>query len=139
MEELRIAGTTKVAFDAAIDKGTAILSAMLVDLGEACRITAEEVKVEDTDNPDCYRFGLEAEPSAYKVISRGWLNAQNRTSLYSKETIEPGKTYHYEIDMVPTDHSVKAGHKLALILYGIDAQATSIAKTSSPFSRYNCS
>ena len=26
--------------------------------------------------------------------------------------------------MVPTDHSVRAGHKLGLIIYGIDAEAT---------------
>lgn len=35
--DLRIAGTVKVSFDAAIDKKTAILSAMLVDLGDAKR------------------------------------------------------------------------------------------------------
>lgn len=120
-QNLRVSGTVKVAFDAALDKGTAILSAMLVDLGEDCRITAEEIKVDDEGT---YRFGLENEPSKYKVISRGWLNAQNRTSLWSKEELTAGEKYHYEFDMVPTDHTVKAGHKLALILYGIDAEAT---------------
>jgi len=121
-QELRIAGTVKVGFDAAIDKDTAILSAMLVDLGEDCRITAEEVKVDEVIGT--YKFALESEPSQYKVISRGWLNAQNRSSLWSKEKIKQGEFYHYEFDMVPTDHSVKAGHKLALIIYGIDAEAT---------------
>lgn len=130
----RMSGTVKVGFDAAIDRETAILSAMLVDLGDDCRITAEEVVVEaeagDPANKLCnderhaFIFGLEAEPSPYRVISRGWLNAQNRNCLWSKEEIEPGKTYHYEIDMVPTDYTVKNGHKLALILYGIDAEET---------------
>ena len=32
-ENIRISGTVKVSFDAAIDRETAILSAMLVDLG----------------------------------------------------------------------------------------------------------
>ena len=41
-----------------------------------------------------------------------------------KEEIKPGVSYHYEIDMVPTDHVLDEGHELALILYGIDAQAT---------------
>lgn len=36
---------------------------------------------------------------------------------------KPGVSYHYEIDMVPTDHVLDEGHELALILYGIDAQA----------------
>ena len=119
-ESLRISGTVKLSFDAAIDRETAILSAMLVDLGEACRITEEEIQ-----HPDgTYTFGLEKEPSAYKVISRGWLNAQNRSCLWSKEKIVPGEFCHYAIDMVPTDHVLASGHKLALILYGIDAEET---------------
>ena len=119
-ENIRISGTVKVSFDAAIDRETAILSAMLVDLGDAKRITAEEIK-----HPDgTYSFGLEAEPSKYKVISRGWINAQNRSCIWKKEEIKPGVSYHYEIDMVPTDHVLDEGHELALILYGIDAQAT---------------
>ena len=119
-ESLRISGTVKFSFDAAIDRETAILSAMLVDLGEACRITEEEIQ-----HPDgTYTFGLEKEPSAYKVISRGWLNSQNRSCLWSKEKIVPGEFCHYAIDMVPTDHVLASGHKLALILYGIDAEET---------------
>ena len=50
--------------------------------------------------------------------------ALNRTCLWSKEDIEPGEFYHYDMKMVPTDHTLKRGHKLALILYGIDAQQT---------------
>lgn len=117
--ELRISGTVKVRFDAKLDKNTAILSAMLVEIGKDDRITAEEIKI---DEDGTYRFGLA--PSEFKVISRGWLNAQNRTTIWSKEALQIGKSYHYEFDMVPTDHTVKAGHKLALILYGIDAQET---------------
>ena len=50
----------------------------------------------------------------------------HRTDLLSgaKEEIEPGRIYHYSFDMVPTDHTLAEGHQLALILYGIDAEAT---------------
>ncbi|MDD6816235.1 MAG: CocE/NonD family hydrolase, partial [Firmicutes bacterium] len=132
-DTLRVAGSVKVAFDAAIDRGTAILSAMLVDLGEDCRITAEQVpaagcsdaaKEDQAVLTELFRFGLEETPSKYKVISRGHLNAQNRTCLWSKEEIRPGQYYHYAFDMVPTDHTLKKGHKLGLILYGIDAEQT---------------
>ena len=125
VQELRIAGTIQVSFDAAIDQKTAILSAMLVDLGDARRITEEQIQQED----GTYTFGLEEQPSPYKVISRGWLNAQNRSCLWSKEEIVPGKFYPYEIHMVPTDHVLPAGHQLALILYGVDAQETQRPKT----------
>ncbi len=120
-EAIRIAGTVKVGFDAKLDRGTAILSAMLVDLGEDRRITSEEVKIDDEGT---FRFGIEEEPSKYKVISRGWLNAQNRTSIWSKEELKKNETYHYEFDMVPTDHTLRNGHNLALVLYGIDAEET---------------
>ena len=124
-QERRIAGTVTVAFDAAIDRKTAILSAMLVDLGDADRITEEQIQHED----GTYTFGIEKEPSPYKVISRGWLNAQNRSCLWSKEEIVPDKFYHYEINMVPTDHVLASGHSLALILYGIDAEETQRPET----------
>ena len=117
---LRISGTVKVSFDAAIDRETAILSAMLVDLGAARRITEEQIPHED----GTYSFGVEEVSSPYKVISRGWLNAQNRSCLWRKERIVPGEMYHYEIGMVPTDYVLEPGHELALILYGIDAEAT---------------
>lgn len=117
---LRISGTVKVSFDAVIDRETAILSTMLVDLGASRRITEEQIPHED----GTYSFGVEEAPSPYKVISRGWLNAQNRSCLWRKERIVPGEMYHYEIDMVPTDYVLEPGHELALILYGIDAEAT---------------
>ncbi|NCE98681.1 CocE/NonD family hydrolase [Emergencia sp. 1XD21-10] len=124
--ELRISGTVKVSFDAAIDQKTAILSAMLVDIGQDCRFTTEQIPVSEIPVKEngCFVFGRESDPSAYKVISRGFLNAQNRTCLYSKEEIIPGQTMHYSFDMIPTDHSLKKGHQLALILYGIDTQHT---------------
>ena len=73
--------------------------------------------------------GLEAlpvgrEPSAFKVISRGWMNAQNRRSHYCKDTIEPGVIYDYQFSMVPMDHTVRAGRRLCLVLYGTDVEAT---------------
>lgn len=124
---LRISGTVKVSFDAAIDHGTAILSAMLVDLGEDCRITAEQIPTTDDNQEvlaELFEFGIEEKASKYKVISRGHLNAQNRTCLWSKEEICEGQYYHYEFNMVPTDHTLKKEHKLGLILYGIDAEQT---------------
>lgn len=119
-ESLRFSGTAKVSFQAALNQPTGILSAMLVDLGEDLRITAEEVDAGDGK----FTFGLEKEPSDFKVITRGWLNPQNRNCLWSKEAISEGQFYDYTIEMVPTDHTLKQGHKLALILYGIDAEET---------------
>lgn len=116
---VRFAGTAIIEFDAAIDRPTGILSAMIVDLGEDCRITAEEIKVGDE-----YRFGVEETPSLYKVITRNSMNAQNRSCIWSKEEIKGGKFYHYALEMVPTDYTIRKGHKIGVIIYGIDAEQT---------------
>lgn len=120
LDMVRISGRPLIKFDAAIDKRTAILSAALVDIGEDIRLTSEPIP--NTDEP--FSFKIEDEPSQYKIITRGWMNAQNRESIISKSEIAPGKRYTYSFEMVPTDYSLKRGHKLALILYGIDAEAT---------------
>lgn len=131
-DELRICGTVNVSFEAAIDKPTAIFSVMLVDYGEEKRLLeTQEVAHKDgiiwgknTPVADELRFTEEKEPSLYRIITRGWMNAQNRTCIWKKETIEEGKFYSYSFDTVPMDYTVKQGHKLGLILYGIDPEAT---------------
>jgi X-Pro dipeptidyl-peptidase len=119
-EELRLSGTFRISFRASLNRPTAILSAMLVDLGEDRRVTAEQEEAEDGS----FLFGLEQNPSPYKVITRGWMNAQNRTSNWSKEELKQGCFYDYAFDMIPTDYRLRRGHKLALLIYGTDAEAT---------------
>ncbi len=121
MDELRISGEVTISFDAALDRDTAILSAMLVDIGEDRRITDN---LEELDSEGTFRFGLEENPSPYRVISRGWLNAQNRSCLWKKQRIEKGEYYNYKIQMVPEDYTLRRGHSLGLIIYGTDVQET---------------
>ena len=124
-EDIRITGSVRVSFRAYIDKPVAIFSAMLVDLGKARRISPGNIIIDGTPgNPDEFLFGTEDEPSEYKIITRGWLNAQNRDNNWSKKEIISGKLYDYEIEMVGTDHTLPAGHQLELILYGSDADFT---------------
>ncbi|MFV0518157.1 MAG: Xaa-Pro dipeptidyl-peptidase [Aminipila sp.] len=131
--ELRICGTVQISFEAAINQDTCPLSAMLVDLGSDRRITNEQKVVEaksiawgkNTPLADKIEFVLEKEPSKFKVISRGWLNVQNRSSICSKEEIEKDKFYLYKFNMIPMDYTVRSGHKIGLIIYGTDPEATS--------------
>jgi X-Pro dipeptidyl-peptidase len=121
-EKFRISGTSHLSFTASINRGTAILSAMLVDFGLSRRLTEEEIHPEKDE--DLFEFALEKEPSKYRIITRGWLNAQNYASISNKKHIEPGQDYNFSFDMVPTDYSLKKGHKLGLIIYGTDAEFT---------------
>ncbi|MEG2917592.1 MAG: Xaa-Pro dipeptidyl-peptidase [Clostridium sp.] len=130
--EARISGEIQVSFSAAIDKETAILSAMLVDYGEDNRmLVSQEVAEKDgitwglnTPKSDVKKFAFEEEPSKYRVISRGWMNAQNRKCVWNKEEVEVGTFYDYSFKMIPMDYTVKPGHRLGVILYGTDTQAT---------------
>lgn len=123
-DTLRITGIPNISFKASLNRGTAILSAMLVDIGSCKRLTEEELHPMPEKDEALFEFGLEAEESKYRVITRGWLNAQNYKSLKYKSKLKEGESYEFSFDMVPIDYSVKKGHKLALIIYGTDAEFT---------------
>lgn len=119
-EEIRISGTIEVSFEAALNRNTGILSAMLVDVGLEKRLTTNQTILDNGE----FTFDIEKDPSQYKVISRGWMNAQNRLCNWEKEELIPNTFYKYFFKMLPTDYTIGKGHKIALILYGIDPQAT---------------
>lgn len=131
-KETRICGKIRISFEAAIDRPTGILSAMLVDVGSQCRtLDTRETAVENgivwgknTPISHLVRFKVENTPSPYKIITRGWLNPQNRNNDWCKEAVEPGHFYKYSFHMVPMDYTVKEGHQMALIIYGTDPEAT---------------
>ncbi|MGX6977919.1 Xaa-Pro dipeptidyl-peptidase [Vagococcus elongatus] len=131
-KETRICGTVRVNLEAAVNKSTGILSAMLIDYGRSLRLdlATETAVTEGLDlgvgagKMDIIRFSAQKKPGDWMVISRGWLNIQNRSSLSIKENIEPDKYHSYSIEMMPTDYTLKEGHSLGLILYGADAEFT---------------
>lgn len=115
----RLCGRFSLDFTAAIDQPTAIFSAMVVDYGTDCRLTTEQIF---KDNE--FTFGREEVPSSYKIITRGWMNAQNRTCNWSKEVIGCNEFNTYTLDFIPCDYTIKEGHKIGLVLYGIDPEGT---------------
>lgn len=131
-KDLHISGTTKVSITASLDKPTGILSAMLVDYGPEFRSTIETEVVKpngiiyggNAGSDDIIDFVKESTPSDYKVITRGWMDAQNRIANYRVDAIRPGTEYTFNFEMEPMDYTLKAGHKLGLIIYSTDAQYT---------------
>ena len=121
-EDTRFAGRAKVSFRARIQQPTAILSAMLVEKGKQVRLTSNL----DGDENRSFVFKMEDEPSDYFVITRGWMNAQNRLNNYSKEAIDPDAWYTYSFDFVSNDYTIPKGHTLSLILYGMDVDQTQL-------------
>ncbi|MGL4738526.1 MAG: Xaa-Pro dipeptidyl-peptidase [Cellulosilyticaceae bacterium] len=131
-EATRISGTVDLAITASLDAPTGILSAMLVDYGQDLRPTiATEVKVPNgisyggnAGTSDWIDFVIEDTPSPYRVISRGWMEAQNYTSIAQSTPLIPGKSYTFKFSMEPMDYTVKAGHRLGLIILSTDADFT---------------
>lgn len=131
-EAIRITDRVNVTFKAALDKPTAVLSAMIVDYGDDNRILTKQEVVKDkeiqwglnTPKANIKRFSIEETPSSYRVISRGWINAQNRTCNWKKEKLEEEKYYEYNFSMIPMDYTVKPGHRIGVIIYGSDVEFT---------------
>lgn len=121
-ENTRFAGRAKVSFKARIQQPTAILSAMLVEKGKQVRLTSNL----DGDENHSFVFKMEEKPSDYFVITRGWMNAQNRLNNYSKKAIDPDTWYTYSFDFVSNDYTIPKGHTLSLILYGMDVDQTQL-------------
>lgn len=122
---LRVSGEASISFRASINQPTAVFSAMIVDLGLDCRVTNEQIQ----DDKGEFYLKREEDPSSFKVITRGWLNAQNRESNWAKKEIKAEQYYDYKFSFIPTDYTIQKNHKLGLIIYGIDPEFTQRPKT----------
>ena len=58
------------------------------------------------------------------ILTRGWLDPENRTSDYVSDPITPGTFYNLHFDMQAKDAIVPAGRRLALMVFSSDNQYT---------------
>ncbi len=100
---LHLSGTPRVTVRLAADKPAANLSVWLVALpwqeGRNSRIT---------DN----------------IITRGWADPQNHTSLRESKPLVPGKYYDVTFDLQPDDQVIAAGEQLGLMIFASDREFT---------------
>jgi hypothetical protein len=97
--DVRISGTPSVTLRMAFSKPRANLSAALISYP-----------------------GLETTPPASNgtILTRGWLDPENRTSDYVSDAITPGTFYNLHFDMQAKDAIVPAGRRLALMVFSTD-------------------
>ena len=131
-EDTRISGTVTIEMTAQFSENTGILSAMLVDYGTKKR-AIEELEVIEKDAfmsginmapENLVSFKTEKKETDFAVITRGWISAQNRRNNYNKDEVVIGQAYKYQFDMQPIDYTLPKGHKLGLVIYSTDVQAT---------------
>ena len=97
--DVRISGTPRVSLRMSIDNRTAAnLTAVLVDYGPA--------------------------GSPPLMVTRGWMDPQNRNSLWRSERVRPGKEYRFRWDLQPDDYVFKAGHRIGLVVVSTDFDYT---------------
>ncbi len=132
--DLRISGTPEVNLKLKSTKSTATLGALLVDYGTDTRVnylgsgsgvktlSTEDCNGDSTTTDDgCYRqVATDTITSDVNVVARGFLDAQNRSSLSQPSPLTPGTYYSINWATLPQDYTFKTGHRLALILTGTD-------------------
>lgn len=120
----------KIRVSSSTDHG--LISARLVDLGEAKRLTVSPVILAPAGLDLAYNFGhddlrefqLEKKASQYKVISYGHINLQNRHDASTVDELTPNEMVDIELPLQPIFHTLKSGHQLGVILFATDYEMT---------------
>lgn len=126
--DLILRGTPEltVTVSSSVDHG--LLSAELVDLGQAHRLTTTPVLMNRGGLPigyhwasdDLREFRLQKTSSPYKVISSGHINLQNRHTPAQVDDLAAGQMVTVRLALQPIFHQLVTGHRLMLIIYGTD-------------------
>jgi X-Pro dipeptidyl-peptidase len=95
--DVRISGTPWVTLEMSIDnRNAANLTAVLVDYG----------------------------PAGPVMVTRGWLDPQNRVSISRSTPIRRGRGYRFRWDLQPDDYLFKAGDRIGLVVASTDHDYT---------------
>ena len=94
---VHVSGTPEVTLRASVDnRDAANLTAVLVDYG----------------------------PDAPTMITRGWMDVQNRSGPSRSTPIRQGREYDFSFDLQPDDYIVPAGHRIGLVIVSTDHDYT---------------
>ena len=115
------------------DKG--LISAQLLDFGPAKRLTPIPTPIEPRvmDNGRYYMLDnlveLPFAETPHRVITKGFINLQNRTNLLTVEEVTPDQWLEFSFELQPTIYKMKKGDQLRLVLYTTDFEHTVRDKT----------
>ncbi|MDS1269573.1 Xaa-Pro dipeptidyl-peptidase [Lipingzhangella sp. LS1_29] len=133
-EDVRISGTPEVSLRAAMNGPSPYLTALLVDYGTDTRATGA---VEyDPDEEVCFGDGVPADPgctirsypvtetSEQHIVTRGSLDARNRTSLERGQPVVSDRMYRYSWQLNTQDYVFQEGHRIGVVLLSTDHDFT---------------
>lgn len=102
-EDIHISGTARVTVTLSSSKPAANLSVWLVSLP-----WNEGRRAKITDN----------------IITRGWADPQNHSSIRTSETLKRGTFYEVSFDLMPDDQIIKTGQQIGLLIFSSDKEFT---------------
>lgn len=102
-EDIHISGIPKVTIKLSSSKPAANLSVWLVSLP-----WTEGRNSKITDN----------------IITRGWADPQNHSSLTKSEPLTPGKFYEVSFNLMPDDQIIPKGQQIGLMIFSSDREFT---------------
>jgi len=134
-DDLFLNGATqlKLRLKSSTDKG--LISAQLLDFGPAKRLTPIPTPLEPRvmDNGRYYMLDnlleLPFAETPHRVITKGFLNLQNRRDLLTVEEVTPDQWMECSFELQPTIYKMKKGDQLRLVLYTTDFEHTVRDKT----------
>ncbi|MFF2272033.1 Xaa-Pro dipeptidyl-peptidase [Agromyces sp. NPDC058136] len=96
-ESMRLSGTPSVSLRLSVDRPKANLTALLVEYPTT---------------------------GAPKIITRGWMDVENRNSAAVTDPITPGRAYDFAFELEPKDYVFAAGSQIGLVVLSSDHEYT---------------
>ncbi|MFC7074550.1 CocE/NonD family hydrolase [Halovenus rubra] len=93
---VRVSGQIEPQLTLSVDSPAALLSVGLVDFG----------------------------PDEAEIVTRGWMNLQNRETLEHSRRIDPGTEYTVTFPTEPAEHVFEQGHRLGVMVFSSDYTVT---------------
>ena len=134
-DDLFINGPVRLNLHLKSSTNKGLISAQLLDYGATKRLTPIPSPIEPRamDNGRYYMLDnlmeLPFADTPHRVITKGFLNLQNRTELLTVEEVIPNQWMELSFELQPTIYKMAKGAKLRLVLYTTDFEHTVRDKT----------
>ena len=129
-EDLHLNGKARLHLRLHSNTNKGLLSAQLLELGSKKYLQPYPavLSVRTLDNGRYHMLDnlteLPFKEAGQRVISKGYLNLQNRHDLLEVEAVTPGEWMEFDFDLQPTIYKLEKGSTLRLVLYTTDFEIT---------------
>ena len=129
-EDLHLNGKARLHLRLQSSTNKGLLSAQLLELGSKKYLQPYPavLSVRTLDNGRYHMLDnlteLPFKEAGQRVITKGYVNLQNRHDLLKVEAVTPGEWMEFDFDLQPTIYKLEKGSTLRLVLYTTDFEIT---------------